>query len=306
MKSTTTILTAIFVIIIVSMALAEVPQIINYQGRLTDTGGEPITGSVSMNFKIFNDHETGDSLWSSGPQLVQVTNGLFTHELGSDEPLPYNIFHENQIYLSISVGSDSEMSRIQLVTAPYAMNAVFADSARFGGGWTVYGDNTYHETGNVGINNTSPSEPLSIGANLGNYWGDFITIGNGSEPAGILFGQSESNYGSLYRIPDNIIYMTNNINGVVASSITLDSNRIGIGNYSPQAALSIGGDVGNYYGTWLTIGNNTTSETGFIFGEDEDNNCYIARNGVGTVSIKTKDEGVHYNGLSIYRGKVGV
>ncbi len=41
-------------VVIVTSASAEVPQIINYQGRLTDDSGEPITGSVSVNFKIYD------------------------------------------------------------------------------------------------------------------------------------------------------------------------------------------------------------------------------------------------------------
>ncbi|MCK9614264.1 MAG: hypothetical protein M0R48_02025 [Candidatus Omnitrophica bacterium] len=34
----------------VSCVLAEVPHLINYQGRLTDTGGAPLNGSYNLTF----------------------------------------------------------------------------------------------------------------------------------------------------------------------------------------------------------------------------------------------------------------
>ena len=130
--------TPIALIIILALSIltisvnAEVPQKINYQGRLTDDVGNPINGSVSINFKIFaNDIDTGDSVWSSGSQLVQVTDGLFTYELGSAEPIPANIFHESQLYLSISVGNDPELLRHQLITVPYAFSSINSDTAHY-------------------------------------------------------------------------------------------------------------------------------------------------------------------------------
>ena len=91
----------IFVLVIIAFmtsAVAEVPQYINYQGRLTDDAGEPITNlspGVVMTFTIWNDIQLSDPAneeWTSGTVYVPVDNGLFNFQLGS---LPANLFRDN-------------------------------------------------------------------------------------------------------------------------------------------------------------------------------------------------------------------
>ena len=54
------------------------PQLLNYQGRLTDASGAPRNGSFTMGFAILG----GPSAWSE-TQGVTVTNGFFSALLGS-------------------------------------------------------------------------------------------------------------------------------------------------------------------------------------------------------------------------------
>ena len=55
MKSIVTILTTIIILMIASMSVAEVPQMINYQGRLTDATGDPVAdGSYNIVFRIYD------------------------------------------------------------------------------------------------------------------------------------------------------------------------------------------------------------------------------------------------------------
>ena len=56
---------------------AEIPGQISYQGLLTDDTGTPLNGDYLIRFNIYGSETGTDSLWSSGYQTVQVTEGLF-------------------------------------------------------------------------------------------------------------------------------------------------------------------------------------------------------------------------------------
>lgn len=99
---------------------------ISYQGRLADSGGNPITNAgLGMSFRIYNTTTGGSALWTETYSGVPVNNGLFHVLLGSTNPLPASLFTSNDtLYLGITVGADSEMTpREQLASAPYAMQA---------------------------------------------------------------------------------------------------------------------------------------------------------------------------------------
>jgi hypothetical protein len=52
---------------------AEIPQIINYQGKVTDVSGNPVAdGSYTMRFRIYDQFVGGIPLWDSGNQTVSV------------------------------------------------------------------------------------------------------------------------------------------------------------------------------------------------------------------------------------------
>ncbi len=171
---------------------------------------------------------------------------------------------------------------------------------------TSYNNTLVVRGGKIGINNTWPEEKLTIGPNLGDWYGDYISICNDDSAAGILFGQNNNNRCVIWRNQNGDVGFQNYMNGSLVAGISLDSNRVGIGNLTPEAALSVGDDVGTYYGTWLTIGDATTYETGVILGQNENNNCVITRNGSGHFQIFSEEGGTRYYGLNIYRTNAGV
>ncbi len=131
------VLTVSAMIVFTISAVAEVPSIINYQGRLTDDAGQPVTVSKLMKFKIYGSDTGDDSLWSSGFQVVELSNGLFEYGLGSHVPLPAELFTEDGVrYLGMTIDVNPESQpRIQLVCTPYTYRAHFADSSN-----TISGD----------------------------------------------------------------------------------------------------------------------------------------------------------------------
>ena len=102
---------------------------ISYQGRLADTGGEPLTGLYNMEFRIYDAPDGGVPLWEefwTGGNSVQVSDGLFNVMLGSIETsLAAAIEGHDELYLGITVGTDSEMTpRVQLGSVPFSMQAL--------------------------------------------------------------------------------------------------------------------------------------------------------------------------------------
>jgi len=113
----------ISILVFSSIFVFATPQIINYQGILTDSGGTPIAGSRSVEFKIWNAASGGSLLWTE-TQNVNVDNGLFSVLLGSVTPIPNTVFASDNTYLSLNVGGTGDMSpRQRLVSVAYAYQA---------------------------------------------------------------------------------------------------------------------------------------------------------------------------------------
>lgn len=111
-------------------ASAGVPQMINYQGTLTDVGGTVVpNGNYSIEFKIYDVASGGASLWSekwdTTTSQVPVVGGTFNVMLGFQNPIPASFFADHPVtYLGIKVGTDSEMlPRQQITSVGYAFTA---------------------------------------------------------------------------------------------------------------------------------------------------------------------------------------
>jgi hypothetical protein len=97
---------------------ATVTQNINYQGKLTDASGNPLTGTYSIQFRLY-EFESGGSALASSLESVQCTNGLFTVSL----PFAATRYNGRALWLGIAVGSDAEMTpRQEIRPVPYALS----------------------------------------------------------------------------------------------------------------------------------------------------------------------------------------
>jgi hypothetical protein len=116
-------------------ALAAIPSLISYQGRLTTATGEPVAdGGYFIRFQIFDAPAAGTSLWNSGIQAVPVTNGTYTYVLGQDVPFPNGLFTGGNRWLGITVGADPELTpRQQMIATGYAFVSQNADSVNWSG-----------------------------------------------------------------------------------------------------------------------------------------------------------------------------
>jgi hypothetical protein len=118
-------------IILCSAASADVPRLINYQGRLTDADGVPVPdGNYSLTFRIFAACDAASSIWSEEELLVEVTDGLFSVVLGEVIHFPEALADTPDLCLEIQVGTAEPMApRTQLVSHLFAFRSETSDSA---------------------------------------------------------------------------------------------------------------------------------------------------------------------------------
>ena len=129
-----------------SARAAGVPNVLSQQGRLLDSGGNPVAGMVTFKFTIYDTPMTGTAIWTE-TQMISLDNGYFSARLGDTTPVPAAVFTGAARYLGVQVGTDTEMTpRQPLVSVPYAITAsdatgdIHANSLSVGG--TMVVDNT--------------------------------------------------------------------------------------------------------------------------------------------------------------------
>jgi hypothetical protein len=107
-----------------SISLAQVPQLINYQGKLTNPSGAPVNDTLQMFFTIYADSGGTIPLWVETQPTVEILKGAFNVLLGSFNPIPYPVFDGGTRYLGVKVGGDLEITpRKPMVSVAYAYRA---------------------------------------------------------------------------------------------------------------------------------------------------------------------------------------
>ena len=100
-----------------SLAFAE-PVKLSHQGRVLDAVGDPITGPLDITFSIYDVSSGGAPLWTE-PQLVTVTDGLFTVNLGTTVPLDFSAIdvRPDSLWLETQIDVDPPLTPRTLLTA---------------------------------------------------------------------------------------------------------------------------------------------------------------------------------------------
>lgn len=101
---------------------------LSFQGRLTDSGGTPITTAVSVVFKLFNALTGPTQLYTSGTcSITPDQDGIFNTLIGDGvcgAEIASSVFTDNRdVFLEITVGAETLTPRQQIATVGYALNS---------------------------------------------------------------------------------------------------------------------------------------------------------------------------------------
>lgn len=101
-----------------------------YQGLVLDNAGDPVSGSLSLTFRLYEVPAGGSALWEE-TQSLNFVNGVYTAELGTVTSFPTTLFERENLYLGVQVAGDSEFSpRSALFSVPFAQQCEVAITAQ--------------------------------------------------------------------------------------------------------------------------------------------------------------------------------
>jgi hypothetical protein len=151
-----------------AQALAASQTVISYQGTLTDPSGNPINGTLPMEFALYDAATDGNLLWGPEMQSVEVSDGLFHVLLGSVTTMDPDAL-SGDLYLNIKVNGETLSPREMLASVAYAagtssdfnMNAHHLQNVDDilsgnpdGGGWEAQNLQILNEYGNIRLRAT--------------------------------------------------------------------------------------------------------------------------------------------------------
>jgi len=111
MKTPRFFISPLLFFLVSSVVFAEVPQLLSYQGILTDSAGNPIADNIhAVKFRIYADSISEIAFWESdGFVPVQTTDGKYNHVLGSTSLLPDSLSKLSDLWLGVSIGLANEV-----------------------------------------------------------------------------------------------------------------------------------------------------------------------------------------------------
>ncbi|MEM9336920.1 MAG: hypothetical protein AAGA35_03635, partial [Patescibacteria group bacterium] len=175
-----------------SFALAQIPDFINYQSRLRDTSGVPVTGTTTIQFAIYNSATAGtatDTPSATGPLLWSETydqatgdcsyidpddDGYLTVRLGACVNFPsYLDFGTDDLHLGVTIEGDAEVSpRARMGSTPFAYTA---EKVR-GAGQSAIGTSSVTEGAALTVAATSTTGIAAVFQGLAGQVADILQV----------------------------------------------------------------------------------------------------------------------------------
>ncbi|MFM6128957.1 MAG: hypothetical protein ACKPBV_09470, partial [Sphaerospermopsis kisseleviana] len=203
MKLNTTSTIALAALLTLATASAQVPAILNYQGRVS-IGGSNYNGTGLFKFALVNSNGA-TTFWNNAGAVTTnepasavslvVTQGLYSvlvgdTSLGNMAAIPQSVFTNNNLQLRVwfSPGADGIFMPFspdqRLGSAPYAMRAAAADNANptnISGNLTISGILSAGQL--IGGSNNTASGTFAVvaGGSSNTAGGNYATIGGGEQ-----------------------------------------------------------------------------------------------------------------------------
>lgn len=121
-------LVAIPVALLTPAIAVAVPTLLDHQGRLTDSTGQPMQGQHDVTFRLYDSDVQASAFWSES-QTLPFANGYYGAKIGNG--LDVDSLDLAQVWLGIEIDSAGELQgRQRLTSVPYALRADTADRLR--------------------------------------------------------------------------------------------------------------------------------------------------------------------------------
>jgi hypothetical protein len=134
----------VLMVLLYSVSLSDVPELINYQGILTDSFGNPVTVAINVTFTIHDSPGGGTPIWTESRTVAPDARGRFSIILGEINPLTTDVFSGPDRWLELKVGDDPPITPLtQLTSVGYAHRIGTVDGSSGGtitGALTIIGE----------------------------------------------------------------------------------------------------------------------------------------------------------------------
>ncbi len=246
MKKPGLLLTILLLLFLNSLAMADVPQVISFQGVLTDDMGKVFDTTLPITFTIYFEQTGGVSLWTETHPSVVVRSGLFNVNLGSIAPLVDTVFKESTRWLGITAGDEAEMNpRTSFSTVPYSYRVGTVDSAS---GGTIKGDLAIIGKITIGPNNINDGDDSFVAGTHNTSGHNYVAICGGRYNEGFGLYSSVAGGFSNHAMGDYVAIgggMGNSADGMFAF-IPGGTRNIADGDYSfVLGSMGIAGHTGS-------------------------------------------------------------
>lgn len=287
------------------------------QGKLTDSGGTPLSGAQTVTFKLYDAATAGTMVWTSGVlSVTPASGGLFNVPLQDGAPSLDSVSFDKPYFLGITVGADAEMTPRQELGASALSHGSPKD-------FTV--NNNLMVSGRLGIGTANPVEALDVLGNvrLGNpsiggiraltstNWGyspgyPVVLVGPTSGRGNVSIGYDPSgnpNSGFtgdgrevLFRNGAQFVTPNSANNSFYLNHMVLKDGKVGIGTETPGESLEVRGNV--RIGKSSTVGIRALTPTNWGYSTTYPVLLLGSTSGVGNVAIGYDPIGNPYSGFT--------
>jgi hypothetical protein len=288
-------------VVLAGPAFAEIPQKINYQGRLVDgVTGDPLVGPRGLIFRLYDAPMGGDTLWTESQTVSADSSGVFSCLLGARKPVTASFVGET--WLEVEVDGEVLQPRRELASVPYAfiareaLDAVHATHASMADSLGGLDAGAFAEASHDHDDRYYTEAELNTGGTINQAGNPVDWSKLKGVPAGLADGIDDVGAGDGYSLdaadgdPTDAVYVDNAGNvGIGTSSPARKVHVVGEGPRvlleasagNPEVNLKLGGD--NSAQVWALYKESTTGDLRFYQGGDR----VTIKNSSGNVGIGT-------------------
>jgi hypothetical protein len=116
-------------LLFISSLSAQLPNLINYQGRLSDSQGNTVNGNRTMAVRVYDSPAGGNMTYEENIGIVSVQNGLYNFSFGNSGNGILTSLTGND-FIALTINGTEESARTRLLAVPYALKSATSADAQ--------------------------------------------------------------------------------------------------------------------------------------------------------------------------------